>query len=66
MLLLFPHQLIQMSLPHLPDHLSACIVRFEETLFIYSADVGTGAAGSPWLLHSHVTHEASLEILRLL
>lgn len=27
-------------------------------LFIYSADVGTGAAGSPWLLHSHVTHEA--------
>lgn len=39
---------------------------FWRNLFIYSADVGMRAAESPWLLHSHVTHQASLERLQLL
>lgn len=49
-----------------PSRLSALHCASWKDLFIYSADVGTGAVGSPWLLHSHVTHGASLEILPLL
>lgn len=39
---------------------------FWRDLFIYSADVGMGDSWSPSLLHSHVTHQAILEMLQLL
>ena len=43
-------------LPHFSDQLSTNIVRFGEISSFIQQMWGRGAAGSPSLLHSHVTH----------